>query len=125
LIKKQKELYRIVQQKEPKIARKFFDQEVKSENNEFIDCNPTIVDEILRPTVQIKSESDEIELLEDEVIEDHQLSLEAFEEELFCDSCEFFSNSKKQLETHMKVHVKKEQQNFYYCEFCSREFQKV
>lgn len=40
-----------------------------------------------------------------------------------CDNCSYGSFFKTEMELHMKSHLKKEPQNFY-CEFCSREFNK-
>lgn len=63
LILKQNALYRAAAQKHPEIVSNLF--KVKSEINEFIDCNPTesLVDdeELFNPQCIIKSEGNELE----------------------------------------------------------------
>lgn len=144
LTRKQKQLYNQLQEKKPEIAGEIFNS-FKSEINEFIDCNPH---ELFHPQVVIKSEAGEIEGLEefediisfstDPVCSKQKtksrkfLMLEETDEnleeecvfELLCDVCGHKSLDKNELEIHMKTHLKKELENFY-CEFCSREFEKV
>lgn len=62
LTKKQTTLYNVLAEKNPEFASRLF---VKSELNEFIDCNPNTKDEDPHhPQVIIKSEVDEIEALD-------------------------------------------------------------
>lgn len=70
LSNKQNCLYRAAE-KQPEIASRIF--KVKSENNEFIDCNPTlnieeIEEDLYNPEVTIKSEDNEIEALDDALL---------------------------------------------------------
>lgn len=62
---KQSSLYRTAEKKHPEIGSTIF-RIVKSETNEFIDCNPTESirdddDDLFNPEVVIKSETDEME----------------------------------------------------------------
>lgn len=144
LTRKQKQLYQNLQEKRPGIAGEIFNS-FKSEINEFIDCNPQ---KLLETQFVIKSEVAEIEELEEfedlisfssdpvcskqksgqkkkkKVHEIHKNIKEECAFELFCDVCGHKSLDKDGLESHMKIHLKKELENFY-CEFCSREFEKV
>lgn len=66
---KQSSLYRTAEKKHPELGSTIF-RVVKSETNEFIDCNPTESindddDDLFNPEVVIKSETDEIETNED------------------------------------------------------------
>jgi hypothetical protein len=157
-MKKQKELYKTLKDQQPEIAQQIFN-DVKSEINEFIDCNPTVEedDSYLHPQVVIKSEVGDVEGLEefeelinyptttDPVKRSRRSKKESFkgknknfleiekneehsnEIEIVCDVCGHESSFKTEMESHMmKVHsnLKKEPQTFY-CEFCSRDFDKV
>lgn len=149
LCRKQRELYQTLREKETEIAQHIFN-DVKSEVNEFIDCNPRqelAQDDIyFHPQVAIKSE--DVEELQDfeSLIDPVERSKrkENYKEKnkkhfdikqnkenvkdnnsIFCDVCGHASSLKADLEIHMREnHTKKEPQSFY-CEFCSREFEKV
>lgn len=73
LSKKQNALYNLLKEKEPQLATKIFN-EVKAEINEFINCNPMETmdeeDELMHPQVIIKSEIDDIEVLDYSLLED-------------------------------------------------------
>lgn len=98
------------------------------ENNEFIDCDPSIECDL----VFIKSEASELEgtelKLENFRSKNQRKSVEKDNHNQknennvsFCDTCGH-ETTKMEMEIHMKIHVKKES---FYCEFCSREFVKV
>jgi DNA-directed RNA polymerase subunit RPC12/RpoP len=121
---------------------------VKSEFNEFfIDCNPASQnDDHLHPQVVIKSEAEDIVIEALEEIEDaigfskdlvEKFGSKQFKKskeneenlkdniEIVCDECGHKCSFKIEMETHMhRFHASKEPQTFY-CEFCSREFDKV
>lgn len=157
--RKQKELYRVLKEKNPEVSREIFNDQVKSEINEFIDCSPAQNQNVLfHPQVVIKSETDDVEglgELEDLIdytaehivkskcrekfkrknrkfVEMPQKTEELTEEyieddfdiEIICDFCSFGCSIKSEMESHVRAHTKKEAQRFY-CEFCSREFDKV
>lgn len=119
LIRKQKDLYRILKEKEPTIFK---------ENNDFVEHS------IENDLVFIKSETNELEEIElksekyksktrrkNVEKNNHDQKDENVSVLSFCDTCGH-ETTKMEMEIHMKIHVKKE---IFYCEFCSREFEKV
>ena len=149
---KQKKLYRSLTFDQPEKAQEIF-TEVKSEFNEFIECNPAEeedeCEEFFNPQIIIKSEVDEVEEIElqdkqmverfrscshckfktksRKVLADHVSSIHDLHlnvKNFHCDLCKHGTYYKAEMECHMKTHTKKEPQSFY-CEFCSREFDKV
>lgn len=142
LSRKQAELYRKLQEKKPEFAQDIFN-DVKSEVNEFIDCEvQEDENECFDPQVVIKSETrdevfeefaDPVEKIKsckkenfkrEKIVKETEHTSEYLDDNLVvCDVCGFLS-SKSRMEIHMKNHSLKEAQSFY-CEFCSKEFDKV
>lgn len=71
LIIKQNALYANLTKRQPELASKLF-SDVKSEVKElFVDCNPdTEEDDVFRPQIIIKSEVDDIEALDQDMLDE-------------------------------------------------------
>lgn len=75
LIVKQNALYANLTKRQPELASKIF-SDVKSEVNElFVDCNPdTEEDDVFHPQIIIKSEVDDIEALDQDMLDEFDAS---------------------------------------------------
>ncbi|XP_070502660.1 zinc finger protein Paris-like [Chironomus tepperi] len=133
LVQKQRKLYSAIVQST--------DQILKSEDtNEFIECSGGTEDEeYLGTEFQIKTEaSDNLGMCVENYIEDDEKMLSNYtkkslksnmdrvhigEEIYTCDRCNNKSQSKVDLEDHMKSHISK-QTRTYFCEICGLDFDK-